>query len=93
MLATQTMSGMKKDERDRMFNADHKLFFKPADTELKAFAEIAAVTTRQRPDDWINKLSGLKKGECYSVGPSLNLVTNKIATLAQKITISSLDQR
>lgn len=93
ILATQTMSGMKKDERDRMFNADHKLFFKPADTEMKAFADIAAVTTRQRSEDWVNKLSNLKKGECYSVGPSLNVTTNRISTLAQKITISPLEER
>jgi len=93
ILATQTMSGMKKDERDRMFNADHKLFFKPADTELKAFAEIAAITTRQKADDWVGRLSNLKKGECYSVGPCLNTTNNKMSNLAQKITITPLEER
>jgi len=93
ILATQTMSGMKKDERDRMFNADHKLFFKPADTELKAFAEIAAIATRQKADDWVGRLSNLKKGECYSVGPSLNTTNNKMSNLAQKITITPLEER
>ncbi|MFI4963364.1 MAG: ATP-binding protein, partial [Legionellales bacterium] len=93
VLATQTMSNMKKDERDRMFNAGHKLFFKPADTELKAFAEIAAISTRQKPEDWVSKLAILKKGECYSIGPSLNLTTGKTVMQAYRIKIKSLEER
>jgi len=93
ILATQTMSNMKKDERDRMFNADHKLFFKPADTELKAFAEIAAISTRQRTEDWIARLNNLKKGECYSIGPSLNASTGIVVKQAHRIKITSLEDR
>ena len=93
ILATQTMSNMKKDERDRMFNAAHKLFFKPADTELKSFAEIAALATRQRVDEWIRKLSSLKKGECFSIGPVLDVSGEHLATRAIKIRITALGER
>ena len=93
ILATQTMSNMKKDERDRMFMAEHKLFFKPADTELKAFAEIAALATRQRVDDWISKLSMLSRGECYSIGRALDQAGEKLVPRAFKIRITALEER
>jgi DNA phosphorothioation-dependent restriction protein DptH len=93
ILATQTMSNMRKDERDRMFNAEHKLFFRPADTELKAFAEIAALATRQKVDDWIRKLSSLSKGECYSIGRVLDQNGEKLVPRALKIRIKALEER
>ena len=93
ILATQTMSNMKKDERDRMFNAEHKLFFRPADTELRAFAEIAALATREKPDEWVRKLSSLSKGECYSIGPMLNPTGEKLVSKAIKIRITALEAR
>ena len=93
ILATQTMSNMRKDERDRMFNAEHKLFFRPADTELKAFAEIAALATRQKVDDWIRKLSSLSKGECYSIGRVLDQAGEKLVPRALKIRITALEER
>src|SRR5690606_27111909 len=64
ILATQTLSNLKKEERDRMFMAEHKLFFRPADTEIRVFAEIAAQSTQQKTEEWIPKLADLKKGEC-----------------------------
>jgi DNA phosphorothioation-dependent restriction protein DptH len=93
ILATQTMSNLRKDERDRMFNAEHKLFFRPADTELKAFAEIAALATRQKVDDWIRKLSSLSKGECYSIGRFLDQSGEKLVPRALKIRITALEER
>jgi len=93
ILATQTMSNMKKDERDRMFNAEHKLFFRPADTELKAFAEIAALATRQKVDEWIRKLSSLSKGECYSIGRILDQSGEKLVSRALKIRVTALEER
>ncbi len=93
ILATQTMSDMKKDERDRMFQAEHKLFFKPADTELKAFADIAALATRQKVDDWIRKLSSLSKGECYSIGKTLSPDGERLVSRALKIHITALEER
>jgi len=93
ILATQTMSNMKKDERDRMFNAEHKLFFKPAATELKAFADIAAMSTREKSSDWIEKLSSLRKGECFSIGPCLDQRGERLVSRAMKIRIAALEDR
>jgi len=93
MLATQTMSNMKKDEQDRMFLAAHKLFFRPADTELKTFANIAALFAGQSPSEWVNKLSSLKKGECFSIGQALNEKNDQLIQRVFKIKISALEDR
>jgi DNA phosphorothioation-dependent restriction protein DptH len=93
ILATQIMSNLEKDERDRLFNAAHKLFFRPADTEMKTYADIAAVTTGEKADLWLKKLSALKKGECFSLGPSLNDATKKLEVKAFHIRIASLAER
>jgi len=93
ILATQIMSNLSKDERDRLFNAAHKLFFKPADTEMRSYAEIAAMSTGEKVDIWIKRLSALKKGECYSLGPSLNESTEHLEVKAFHIAITSLGDR
>ena len=93
ILATQIMSNLDKDERDRLFLAGHKLFFRPADTEMRSYAEIASVSTGDKVDVWLKKLAGLKKGECYSLGPSLNEATGKLDVKAFKIQITSLGER
>lgn len=93
ILATQTMSNMKKDERDRIFQAEHKLFFKPADTELKAFADIAALATQQRTDEWVRRLTSLTKGECYSIGKNLSPDGRRLVNRALKIRITALEKR
>lgn len=93
ILATQIMSNLSKDERDRLFNAAHKLFFKPADTEMRSYAEIAAMSTGEKVDIWIKRLSALKKGECYSLGPSLNESTNHLEVKAFHISVTSLGRR
>ena len=43
ILATQTLSNLDKDERDRLFQASHKLFFKPADTEIRLLPRYLAM--------------------------------------------------
>jgi len=93
ILATQIMSNLAKDERDRLFNAAHKLFFRPADTEMRTYAEIAAVATGEKTDTWLARLAGLKKGECYSLGPSLNDATKKLEVKAFHIRINPLGER
>lgn len=93
IMATQIMSSLSKDERDRIFNAGHKLFFKPAETEIKTYAEIAAVSTKEKADVWMDRLSALKKGECYSLGPSVNQSTGQLESKAFQIKISSLSGR
>ncbi|HHV42033.1 MAG TPA: ATP-binding protein, partial [Clostridiaceae bacterium] len=57
ILATQTMSNLGKDERDRLFQASHKLFFKPADTEVRSFAQVLADSTNKPQAEWIERLS------------------------------------
>jgi len=92
ILATQTLSNLDKDERDRLFQASHKLFFRPADTELKSYAQILEGAVNDKSDIWVSRLATLKKGECYSLGPSMNS-QGKLETKALKIRISSLEER
>ncbi len=93
ILATQIMSNLQKDERDRLFNAGHKLFFRPADTEMRSYADIAAVSTGEDINEWMRRLAQLQKGECYSLGPSKNDLTGKLETKAFRIKIASLNER
>ncbi|RYD70387.1 MAG: ATP-binding protein [Verrucomicrobiaceae bacterium] len=93
ILATQIMSNLQKDEKDRLFNAAHKLFFRPADTEMRTYAEIASISTGEKPESWIQKLAALKKGECYSIGPSLNEASGKLEIKAFRIKVTALQER
>lgn len=93
IMATQIMSSLSKDERDRMFNAGHKLFFRPAETEMKAYAEIAAVSTKEKVEIWMERLSELKKEECYSLGQSVNQSTGQLESKAFHIHVASLSER
>ncbi|WP_038052087.1 ATP-binding protein [Thioalkalivibrio sp. ALJ1] len=69
ILATQTMSNFNREERDRLFQVAHMLLFKPADTELKSFANVLKDRTPgSTMDEWTQLLSSLQKGECLSVG-------------------------
>jgi DNA phosphorothioation-dependent restriction protein DptH len=93
ILATQTLSNLGKDERDRLFQASHKLFFKPADTEIRSHAQILENATGEKAETWTKRLALLKKGECYSLGPSLNTQTGNLETKAFRIRIDSLESR
>ena len=93
IMATQIMSNLEKDERARLFNAAHKLFFRPADTEIRLYADIASVSTGEKVDVWMKRLASLEKGECYSLGPSLNESTDRLEQKAFKIKIMSLAKR
>jgi DNA phosphorothioation-dependent restriction protein DptH len=94
VLATQTLSNLDKDERDRLFQASHKLFFRPADTEIKSFATVLSDATGEKVDDWVNRLSNLKRGECYSLGHGVNEKTGKLdINRWAKIKITSLNDR
>ncbi|MCG5523612.1 DUF87 domain-containing protein [Ectothiorhodospira haloalkaliphila] len=69
ILATQTMSNFRAEERDRLFQAAHMLFFSPAPTELRSFANVLKDRVPGSSlDDWSRQLSALTKGECLSVG-------------------------
>ena len=94
ILATQTLSNFTKDQKDRLFQASHKLFFKPADTEIKSYAQLLADATSYDQEHWVQQLSGLRRGECYSLGHAYNPVTGKLeVNKANKIRIKSLEER
>lgn len=94
ILATQTLSMLAKEEQDRLFQASHKLFFAPAETEIQSYAKLLeqAVPGSSRKA-WLQELAKLQKGECISVGLHKNhsgqLVQGarvvKVATLISRI--------
>lgn len=70
ILATQTTSQFNQEQRDRLFQAGHKLFFKPASTEVDRFASILAQSTPSiNKAEWMRRLNKLEKGQCWSLGP------------------------
>jgi len=72
MLATQTTSQFDAEQRDRLFQAAHKLFFKPATTEIDRFAQILSKATNGiTKAEWTARLAKLEKGQCWSLGPVL----------------------
>lgn len=94
IMATQTLSSLSHDERDRLFQASHKLFFKPADTELRSFAQILTDATGERSEEWIRRLSSLARGECYSIGPALSSPGGTLDMRRYaKVAIQSLEER
>lgn len=93
LLATQTLSNLKAEEKDRLFQAGHKLFFKPADTEVQEYAKILERATKEKADIWMGRLTSLSKGECYSLGPALNPRSGKLEDKAFHIKITSFEER
>ncbi|WP_350996443.1 DNA phosphorothioation-dependent restriction protein DptH [Shewanella sp. TB7-MNA-CIBAN-0143] len=93
ILATQTLSNLKKDEQDRLFQAAHKLFFAPAETEIDSYAKLLeqAVPSSSKKA-WLQELAKLKKGECISVG--LHMKANgQVEQGARVVKVSSLSSR
>jgi len=93
IMATQTLSSLDSDARDRLFQASHKLFFKPADTELATFARVLSDATGEKREEWISRLSSLARGECYSLGPSRNDRGQLDMRKYYKVRIDTLEQR
>ena len=72
MLATQTASNLNQEQRDRLFQAGHKLYFKPTDSEVNFFAKILSQSTPGTSRvDWAQRLTNMEKGQCWSLGPVL----------------------
>lgn len=94
ILATQTISNFDKEQKGRLFQAGHKLFFKPAETERQAFAQILADTSQSRTKtEWIAELSKLNKGECWSIGPRRVIETGVIRREPVKLKVLENGQR
>lgn len=92
LLATQTTSQFDQEGRDRLFQAGHKLFFKPADTEVDRFATLLSQTTKEPKADWRQRLSNLQKGQCWSLGPVLTSA-GKLQDKAVLVSVTALEQR
>ncbi|GLP97001.1 type IV secretion system DNA-binding domain-containing protein [Paraferrimonas sedimenticola] len=93
ILATQTTSQFNQEQRDRLFQAGHKLFFKPASTEVDRFAQILSQSTPgTSKSEWMQRLNKLEKGQCWSLGP----VEKSNGTMVEEpvlVSITSLEQR
>ncbi len=95
--ATQTVKGVGgvNDARvSRLFQAEHKVFFKPTENEIRDHAQllhnaISSVSVQ----DWAARLASLQIGECWSLGRSMNDVTRKLVFQAQRIRITPLEER
>jgi DNA phosphorothioation-dependent restriction protein DptH len=93
ILATQTTSNFNAEQRDRLFQAGHKLFFKPADTEIDRFTDILSkATPGVSRADWAGRLARLEKGQCWSLGPAPqpNGAFKQVATLVK---VTALEHR
>jgi DNA phosphorothioation-dependent restriction protein DptH len=95
--ATQTVKGVGgvSDARvSRLFQAEHKLFFKPTENEMREHAQLLHnAISNVRVQEWASRLASLQIGECWSLGRSLNEVTGKLVFQAQRIKITSLEGR
>lgn len=92
MLATQTTSQFDQEQRDRLFQAGHKLFFKPASTEINRFADLLSVATGISKSEWGERLAKLQKGQCWSLGPVLSS-TGVLREKAELVSVTSLEER
>jgi len=93
ILATQTLSNLKKDEQDRLFQAAHKLFFAPAETEIDSYAKLLEqAVPASNKKAWLQELAKLKKGECISVGLHMN-ANGVVEQGAKVVKVSSLGDR
>jgi DNA phosphorothioation-dependent restriction protein DptH len=92
LLATQTTSQFDQEERDRLFQAGHKLFFKPANTEIDRFASLLSQTTGISKNDWGLRLAKLQKGECWSLGP-IKTSSGALKEEAVLVSVTALEKR
>ena len=93
ILATQTLSALKSEAQDRLFQAAHKLFFAPAETEIMSYAKLLerAVPGTEKKN-WLKELANLQKGECISVGLYKDHY-GKMLTSARTIKVTDLKSR
>ena len=92
ILATQTTSNFNQEQRDRLFLAEHKLFFKPADTEIERFATLLAQRTADSKADWAQRLAKLEKGQCWSLGP-VQTTSGALQTKPLLVSVTALEKR
>lgn len=95
--ATQNLrqvGGVNDARVSRMFQADLKLFFKPAETEIKEHAQLLQqVIPNCSVAEWKTRLSNLQKGECWALGRFRKENSDKLAVQAHRVKITSLEER
>lgn len=95
--ATQTVKGVGgvNDARvSRLFQAEHKVFFKPTENEMREHAQLLHnAISNVSVHDWATRLASLQIGECWSLGRSLNETTSRLVFQAQRIKVTSLEER
>ena len=92
ILATQTTSQFNQEQRDRLFMAGHKLFFKPAETEIDRFATLLSQTTGDPKTEWTQRLAKLTKGQCWSLG-GVPTSSGGLQTKALLVNVTALEKR
>lgn len=93
ILATQTASQFDQEEKDRLFQAAHKLIFKPAQTEIASFSKILSqILPSINRDEWNRRLAKLEQGQCWSIGPTLR-ADNSLKEDVTLVNITSLENR
>jgi DNA phosphorothioation-dependent restriction protein DptH len=93
ILATQNIERFDNEQQSRLFMASHKLFFKPADTEIEKFAKLLSIKdTSVSKSEWSVRLSKLEKGQCWSVG-SVLMPNGKLLDKAILLNITKLEDR
>lgn len=93
ILATQTISNFNQEQKDRLFQASTKLFFKPATTETANFADLLSkVSPTINKNEWIEKLNSLEKGECFFIG-NIENEKGEFKEVVRKVSVTALEQR
>lgn len=68
ILATQDARQFNSEQRARLFQAGHKLFFKPSVEDIGPFADLLSNRGNANKSEWRQRLANLQKGQCWSVG-------------------------
>lgn len=92
LLATQTINRFNQDECALLFQAGHKLIFKPADPEIDRFAQLLSQYKGGTKSEWGQHLARLKKGECWSLGPVLTS-NGALEEKAVLVSVTALEKR
>ena len=93
VLATQTVSNFTNEQKDRLFQASTKLFFKPATTEISNFADLLSkIHPELRKSDWVEQLNSLEKGQCFFAG-YIDDGRGQFKEVVRKLDITALEER
>ena len=97
IMATQSVSNAATQEfKDKLFLANQILLFQPPAGSAGEYAKIISdrVSEDRGREEWRRRLMNLSRGECYALGPVLDLRTNQLRPASvERIKITSLHDR